>query len=225
MSTTILQMKGNYVIGYYIIADSITVVSSSAFAIRDIRKGIPITLYSGLHMTNQEQVIFDAAEKVGREHFTEEDDELYFPTKYHGSVPECRFTITIPWRQGSLNHFRATLGHKLNHSFKPNCEYGGILDSPRFGLVRAFHTNRDIQKGEELFISYGYSASSGPKWYRQLYDHIMETEGEAGFNPGVLSSVRKRGDREKGGQNDNKGEKSVQTGMGEIFEEEKEIKQ
>ena len=108
---------------------------------------------------------------------TKEDPEWWVNTKYHGSVRECGFTIRIPPSDGPLDKYRATLGHKLNHSFKPNCEYGGVLDTPRFGLTRAFYTNRAIKKDEELFISYGYSVTGGPIWYRELYQKMVD-DGE-----------------------------------------------
>ena len=179
-----------------------------AFAITNIPKDTPIALYSGLHLTEEQLRIFKAASLLGRETYTRDDDEKYVPTKYLGKVSECDLTINIPWQRGSLSDYRATLGHKLNHSFKPNCEPSHLLDSPRFGLVRVFFAARDITKGEELFINYGYSAENGPKWYRELYSHTMATMGKDGFDPIVLANIIRRGELEQN-QNTEETEKSV----------------
>ena len=85
---------------------------------------------------------------------------------------------------------------QLNHAFKPNCEYGGIIDSPRFGIIRAFYTNKAIKKGEELFISYGYPVETGPPWYRELYNKTIATQGEDGVQD-VLEAIQKRIDAAK----------------------------
>ena len=93
-------------------------------------------------------------------------------TKYHGHVHECGYTISIPHDKASLDDYKATLGHKLNHHFEPNSEYGGILDSPRFGVIRAFFTRRDVKKDEELFNNYGYPVKYGPSWYKDMYEKL-----------------------------------------------------
>ena len=158
------------------------VADEGAFAKVDIPPLTPITLYSGLFFRTDELNKYN--DKGIREEFLDKglaDDKWKF-TKYHGSVPECGFSITIPWNRASLDQYRAALGHKLNHSFRPNCEYSGVLDSPRFGLVRAFYTNRYIKKGEELFISYGYPVETGPPWYVDLYKKTKEQDGQEGFS-------------------------------------------
>jgi len=38
-------------------------------------------------------------------------------------LKECDFTLDIPPEFGSTAKYRATLGHKINHSFEPNTEF------------------------------------------------------------------------------------------------------
>ncbi|TRY64354.1 hypothetical protein TCAL_03641 [Tigriopus californicus] len=152
------------------------VADEGAFATRDIPKSTTITLYSGMYFTKQQIELYNNRTAAARAARNATADDMWYDSKYHGSMPECQgATITIPAHLGSMDSYRATLGHKLNHQFKPNCAYGGVLDSPRFGFIRAFFTLRDIKKGEELFINYGYSTETGPKWYTELYKKMLES--------------------------------------------------
>lgn len=171
----------------------ILLICSRAFAKIDIPKDTVITLYSGFNLNPIELALYNnrSTEELLANNISNADPAWSVPTKYHGSVKECGFTITIPPSDGPLDKYRATLGHKLNHSFKPNCEYGGILDSPRFGLVRAFYTNRDIKKDEELFIAYGYPVETGPLWYRELYNKSV-ARGEMDALTGLTSFLKNK---------------------------------
>ena len=48
--------------------------------------------------------------------------------------------MDIPAEYISVAKYRATLGHKLNHSFRANCEEW-FLDHPRFGIIPCERTN------------------------------------------------------------------------------------
>ena len=52
------------------------------------------------------------------------------------------------------------------------------MRSPRFGDIRTVEATRDIKRGEELFVDYGYSIDSAfqPRWWRRLMDFEMEYE-------------------------------------------------
>merc|ERR1712168_557865 len=90
-------------------------------------------------------------------------------TMYRLSLPvksKCKLSIDIPPEFEPMDKFRGTLGHKLNHNFKPNSRYTAV-DSPRFGLIGAVEAPfRDLKEGEELLTNYGYAL--GPKWYQEL---------------------------------------------------------
>ena len=65
--------------------------------------------------------------------------------------------------------YRATLGHKINHSFqKQNCKFHS-LDHPRFGLIPAARSISTIPEGEEIFCSYELKYDEGDPWYQELW--------------------------------------------------------
>jgi len=80
----------------------------------------------------------------------------------------CKIAIDIPPQFSNSLKYNATLGHKVNHDFKPNSKYLRTYDSARFGLVMALKTLRDVKKGEEFLVDYQYTYNQGPKWYKEL---------------------------------------------------------
>ena len=85
-------------------------------------------------------------------------------------------SINVEKPYWSIAKFRATLGHKLNHSFKPNTYYCDGYHA-RFGYVRTICASKDIKRGEELLVHYQYEEDdededeegSVPQWYADLY--------------------------------------------------------
>lgn len=78
--------------------------------------------------------------------------------------------IDVPEDLSDTNVYRASLGHKANHSFTPNSMYDPY-DHPRFGLIKSIRTIRSVLAGEELTVAYGYDHSEldtdTPTWYRE----------------------------------------------------------
>ena len=80
---------------------------------------------------------------------------------------------------------RATLCHKLNHSFQNNCQFSDI-QHPIYGhLPCAVATKRvcslqsdqilsafQVEAGSELFVHYQYLLSDCPPWYEELYNQL-----------------------------------------------------
>jgi hypothetical protein len=65
---------------------------------------------------------------------------------------------SFPWNFGLIAFFYsskycATLGHKANHSFSANAEWS-LFEHPRFGLIRALASLRDVKSGEEILVNY-----------------------------------------------------------------------
>ena len=80
------------------------------------------------------------------------------------------YDINIPKPYWDIVNYRATLGHKVNHSFIKNNTKFGWAYSPRFGHCRSIVATRNIRKGEELWINYGYSdMNNAPQWYIDTY--------------------------------------------------------
>ncbi|MBN3298336.1 SETD7 methyltransferase, partial [Amia calva] len=81
--------------------------------------------------------------------------------------------IDIPEPFSNIKKYCASLGHKANHSFTPNCKYDPYVH-PRFGAIKCIRTIRAVERDEELTVAYGYdhtpSGKSGPEapdWYKQ----------------------------------------------------------
>ena len=89
--------------------------------------------------------------------------------------------MDIPAEYIDLKNYCATFGHKLNHSFRPNCQEW-FFEHPRFGLVPCERTLRDVEAGEELFLDYEYDPYNCPEWFSDqliVFKRSMSDEEEA----------------------------------------------
>ncbi len=71
--------------------------------------------------------------------------------------------LDIPEDMTSLDKYQASLGHKVCHSFTPNCEFDNF-EHPRFGPIKCIVTIRPIRQGEELTVHYEYDLAVAPQW-------------------------------------------------------------
>jgi len=86
--------------------------------------------------------------------------------------------MNIPDNLVDLGRYRATLGHKVNHSFAPNCEEW-FFEHPRFGLIPCERTLRDVAAGEELTLDYEYDPYNCPEWFASaLREFVASAEEE-----------------------------------------------
>ena len=86
---------------------------------------------------------------------------------------KTKLQINIPEEYWNTTQFRATLGHKLNHSFIKSRAAYNWATHPRYGWIRTVTAIDDIYKGDEIFINYHYPVSAEgrvPQWYRELYE-------------------------------------------------------
>ena len=97
--------------------------------------------------------------------------------------------IDVPEEYSSTASYCASLGHKANHSFSPNCRYClyGVLffwiihqfllydgvfrfEHPRFGLIKCIKTICSVRQHEELTVAYEYDhqgvGGNAPEWYK-----------------------------------------------------------
>ena len=89
--------------------------------------------------------------------------------------------VDVPPECTDSDAYHASLAHKANHSFDPNCKYVAI-EHPRFGRIPALQTLRLIQKGEELFAHYKYDMALAPQWYQEAWGRSQgESFGEDDF--------------------------------------------
>ncbi|XP_065919904.1 histone-lysine N-methyltransferase SETD7-like [Dysidea avara] len=79
--------------------------------------------------------------------------------------------LDVPKTFSDLADYTASLGHKANHSFHPNCQYD-IFVHPRFGEIKCVRTLCEVNCGEELTCCYDYNhykpddnTADMPEWY------------------------------------------------------------
>ncbi|XP_029368990.1 histone-lysine N-methyltransferase SETD7 [Echeneis naucrates] len=90
--------------------------------------------------------------------------------------------IDVPQPFDITDRYCASLAHKANHSFTPNCKYDPYVH-PRFGQIKCIRTLRAVQKDEELTVAYGYdhgltgkNGPEAPDWYRQELEVFQEKQ-------------------------------------------------
>lgn len=85
--------------------------------------------------------------------------------------------IYLPEEIGkSTDKYRATLAHKINHSFQNwNCMFHP-LDHPRFGLIPAARTTEPILKDTELVCLYEMKYDEGAPWYQELWRQEIDSD-------------------------------------------------
>jgi len=79
--------------------------------------------------------------------------------------------MDIPTHLRSTNRYCATLAHKVNHSFQPNCQFG-LYHHPMYGTVPCVTTISQVAKDEELTSYYKYALCDCPAWYSQLWESL-----------------------------------------------------
>merc|ERR1712059_126872 len=72
--------------------------------------------------------------------------------------------IDVPNHLSDTSVYCATLGHKANHSFTPNCTYD-YYEHVRFGFIRSIRTITNVSAGDELTVAYNFEGTSFPDWY------------------------------------------------------------
>jgi len=135
------------------------------FAKRKIRAGETAAYYSGLVFNVTRDPIY---------HENQTSDEMF---RVHKNViamtHDHHVLVNVPPDYWPLEKYRATLGHKVNHSFlRHNCHFNTVYH-PRYGLVRGLEASRDIARGEELLVNYRYpleeEGGPPPRWFYEAY--------------------------------------------------------
>lgn len=91
------------------------------------------------------------------------------------------YYVHIPDELGEdVSKYKATLGHKINHSFHfYNCMFV-CTNHPRFGLIAAARTIRDVQENEEFLCAYNLEFHEGQPWYQELFRTNVEQDTPEG---------------------------------------------
>ena len=81
-----------------------------------------------------------------------------FPfSRYALKLTLAGYKIDLPPEYGTLDKYRATLGHKSNHNRRNNAIFHRYNLHPELGQIMSLVAVKDIPEGEEIFTNYGYS--------------------------------------------------------------------
>jgi len=141
-----------------VIVKSAGKMGEGLYAKRDIWKGTLVSLYSGVLVPHY---------VVDRRRWEFNDNTI-----------ECdeKLSLDVPKPYHLTKNYSASLGHKANHSFEPNSLYT-YLDHPKFGDIMSVIATKDIKKGEEILVNYGYSKHShGPPWFRDAKKEFKDKQ-------------------------------------------------
>ena len=75
--------------------------------------------------------------------------------------------LFIGYEYMSLKKYSTTLGHKWNHNFDFNAQFWSLFH-PKFGDIMWVEAAKDIKRGQEVEIDYGFRKGCGPKWYKEV---------------------------------------------------------
>ena len=107
-----------------------------------------------------------------------EEEKVYERLSYNIHMPEDEdFFIDLPPEKADLKVYCGSLGHKVNHSFLPNCMFGTMYH-PRWGRVRTVETIKEVKMGQELLVDYGYDLMRSPEWYKALWTKELGKDGK-----------------------------------------------
>ena len=137
------------------------------YALRDVKAGTLVSFYNGLRMTAEEQSPNDGQDFA----IVVEWEERRLPFPFPWLNVEDH--MDLPPEYQSLDCYSATLAHKINHSFLPNCRYvfriisktlipdcGGLMarwsnmSHPCYGLLPVLRTIEEVPAGRELTVHY-----------------------------------------------------------------------
>ena len=126
-------------------------------------------------------------------YFTYPRSLIFFLFGWIGLQDNEREYLDIPPECVSLENYRASLGHKINHSFQPNCKWDQMLH-PTFGRIPSVITLMDLKAGTELTCHYMIDMQEAAgmaclEWYLDLWDKFS-SQSEKGSEKYLSANER-----------------------------------
>jgi histone-lysine N-methyltransferase SETD7 len=132
------------------------------FAKEDIDEDILVAYYNGVRIKPGEEGV--------------EEDTGYSIYIDWGQTRSERIKsehMDIPSKYQSSANYTSTMGHKVNHSFDPNCQFV-VAVHPCFGRIPAVKTIKPVHRGDELLVHYFMDMEETYEWYREAWSRFTE---------------------------------------------------
>jgi len=127
------------------------------FVTRDIKAGELISFYSGFINTCESTNTFASLDRRrGLDNIEMNKNSLAIFDIYQPDKKFQNLCVFVPEEYSSTGHYRATLGHKANHSPESNARYTLFTAHPVFGSIMSIIALEDLKKGDEVLCNYGY---------------------------------------------------------------------
>lgn len=133
----------------YVDKSTIDGAGEGLFAKIDLKPNIICSLYNGIRLTHD--IVDNRDWKENSNTISIDEDTV----------------IDVPKEYNDTKIYCSTIGHKANHSFTPNAKYDTYFHHPIFGKIKCIRTLKDITKGQEILVDYGYTDEI-PEWYETL---------------------------------------------------------
>jgi len=130
-----------------------------AYAKKDLAIGAVVAYYNGIRLQAGERSPFH---DTGYAIFVETNRKTLYGKKSGDHMD-------MQPQYHSYDNYQASLAHKLNHSFTPNCTWA-TADHPCFGFVPSVVAIEEVKAGEELTIHYMMDMEDAPEWYMDCWD-------------------------------------------------------
>jgi len=141
----------------------IPMAGQGLFAKNRIEPFTVVAFYNGVRSHEDDYV----DEAVSDEEDDENCDVLGEKYRYRLKL-SAKEQMDIPKEMATIEKYNATLAHKIQHSFTPNCEMDDF-EHPRFGDIKCVASLKPIKAGEELTIHYAYELNTAPVWYKKQW--------------------------------------------------------
>lgn len=132
-------------------------VGDGLFAQKEIPSNTVVAFFGGLRIDSN---TWNDTKPVDPEYWIKVNDKevIYLPSEYGRDTTK----------------YRATLGHKINHSFSMwNCMFHA-MDHPRFGTIPAVRTTERVEKDQELLCLYEIQYHEGAPWFQELWRQELD---------------------------------------------------
>ena len=140
------------------------------FAVRNFQKGDLVSYFNCVKTT--EAKMFENSEDMNSEELEAVGAYYYGLGEYSPEILKIPkdMELDIPKEYRSVNAYRTTLGHKVNHKFVNVNTIFDYVVHPIFDNIVCLIAVLDIQAEEEIFVSYNYGLDVAPEWYKKLYN-------------------------------------------------------